>query len=115
MDSKIGSTRYNSRYKDIMAQEGPKYLREKEYKGSQKLIARWRCGNEEERNRFWMAAERRNCQICEEEEGTIEHILTHVDRESKGFSRRGRKVSERKMYERNRKNERECEKGKKNG
>ncbi|EZA53818.1 hypothetical protein X777_06635 [Ooceraea biroi] len=61
----------------------PRYLRKKGEKRSQKLIARWRCGNEEEINRFWMTEGKRKCQICEEAEGTIEHIMVHVKQKNK--------------------------------
>ncbi|EZA55476.1 hypothetical protein X777_04270 [Ooceraea biroi] len=66
-----------------MVQGKPKYLRERGNKGSKKIIARWRCGNEEERNRFWAGEGGRNCQICGKEEGAIEHILTHVEKENR--------------------------------
>ncbi|EZA53789.1 hypothetical protein X777_06685 [Ooceraea biroi] len=56
----------------------PRYLRKKGEKGSQKVIARWRCGNEEEKNKFWLTEGKRKCQICEETEGELEHIMTHV-------------------------------------
>lgn len=77
MDGKTENSRYNKRYKDILVAGIPKYLRERGAKGSQKTIARWRCGNEEEGNKYW-DAEGRKCQICRKEEGTVEHIKTHV-------------------------------------
>lgn len=77
MDGKIISSRYNKRYKDILVVGIPKYLRERGVKGSQKTIARWRCGNEDKKNNYW-DAEGRKCQICKEEEGSVEHIKTHV-------------------------------------
>jgi len=45
-------------YKDRMVIERPMYLRKNKCKGSQKIIARWRCGNEEEKK-----------QLLEEERG----------------------------------------------
>lgn len=78
MKGKIAKTKYNERYKEIKVIGTPKYLRVKGVKGSQKLIARWRCGNEEEKNRYWLAEERGRCQICKEEIGSIEHLSIHV-------------------------------------
>lgn len=77
MDGKIINSRYNKRYKDILVVGMPKYLRERGAKESQKTIARWRCGNEEEKNKYW-DAEGRKCQICRKEEGSVEHIKTYV-------------------------------------
>lgn len=84
MEGKIAKTKYNERYKEIKVIGTPKYLRVKGVKGSQKLIARWRCGNEEEKNRYWLAEERGRCQICKEEVGSIEHLSIHI-REIKGL------------------------------
>lgn len=58
-------------------------MRNKGYKGSQRLIVRWRYEYKKEGNRYWGTREGKRCKICEEEEGFIEHILTHVRRESK--------------------------------
>lgn len=64
----IEKTKYNERYKEIKVVGLLKYLRTKGIKGSQKLIARWRCGNEEERNKYWLTEKKRRCLICKEEE-----------------------------------------------
>lgn len=77
MDRKIGASRYNKRYKEILVIAIPKYLKEQDAKESQKRIARWRCGNKKERNKYWKTEERK-CQICEKKEGTVEYIKTHV-------------------------------------
>ncbi|CAL1672483.1 unnamed protein product [Lasius platythorax] len=53
MEGKIRNSKYNIQYKEITTLGLPEYLRKKERKGSQKLIARWRCGNEEEKNKYW--------------------------------------------------------------
>lgn len=75
---KIRITRYNVRYKEIMTVGSIiLYLREKGQKGSQKWIARWRCGNEEKRNQFWKTEETK-CKICGTKLGTLEQIISHV-------------------------------------
>jgi len=42
------------------------------------MIARCRCGNEEEINGFWKTEEEKKCRICRVEEGCIEHIMSHT-------------------------------------
>jgi len=42
------------------------------------MIARWRCGNGEERNEFSKTEEEKKCRICGVEEGCIEHIMSHT-------------------------------------
>ncbi|KYM94102.1 hypothetical protein ALC62_15275, partial [Cyphomyrmex costatus] len=37
-------------------------------------IARWRCGNEERGNRYWMNEEERKCRLCGRERETVEHM-----------------------------------------
>jgi hypothetical protein len=39
-----------------------------------KMMARFRCGNEERENRYWMAGEERRCRMCYEERETIGHM-----------------------------------------
>jgi len=56
----------------------PDYLLKRGEGGSQKLIARWRCSNEEERNGFWKTEEEKKCRICRVEKGCIEHIISHT-------------------------------------
>jgi len=50
----------------------------REKRESQKIIARWRCRNEEERNGFWKTEEEKKCHIYRMEEGRIEHIMSHT-------------------------------------
>ncbi|KAK9301829.1 hypothetical protein QLX08_005940 [Tetragonisca angustula] len=54
---KIKSSVYNPRYKLIRGYSRPKYLVKRSKKKSQRLIARARCGNMEEWNRYWMKEE----------------------------------------------------------
>jgi hypothetical protein len=39
-----------------------------------KMMARFRCGNEERENKYWMEEEERMCRMCREERETIEHM-----------------------------------------
>jgi len=81
LDNKIRDSKYNVRYKDIAAFGKPGYLRRRKENGSQKTIARWRCGNEEERNKFWLDRESRRCKLCRIEEDKIEHLNGHLEKE----------------------------------
>jgi hypothetical protein len=38
------------------------------------MMARFRCGNEERENRYWMEEEERMCRMCREERETIERM-----------------------------------------
>jgi len=48
----IRKSKYNDRYKNSTSIRMPDYLLKIGDRESQKMIARWRCGNEEERNGF---------------------------------------------------------------
>ena len=50
------------------------YLKGNENKLNQNIIARFRCGNEELKNRYWETEERRKCRICGAEEENLEHL-----------------------------------------
>jgi hypothetical protein len=47
-----------------MREEIPEYLG-REYKRKKKM-GRFRCGNEERENRYWMEGEERRCRMCYE-------------------------------------------------
>jgi hypothetical protein len=38
------------------------------------MMARFRYGNEERENRYWMEGEKRRCRMCYEEKEAIEHM-----------------------------------------
>lgn len=46
--------------------------------GDQKLIARFKCGNEERRNRYWRKDEENNCGLCTGNKETMEHLIAAV-------------------------------------
>jgi hypothetical protein len=56
---RIKEARYNRKYERCMIEEIPEHLgRER------KMMARFRCGNEERENRYWMEGEERRCRMC---------------------------------------------------
>jgi len=75
LDQRIRESNYNDRYKNSLSIEMPDYLLKR---GSQKMIARRRCGNEEERNGFWRTEEEKKCHICGVKEGCVEHMMSRT-------------------------------------
>jgi hypothetical protein len=59
---RIRESRYNREYERCVTEDVPVYLG-KESAKERKMMARFRCGNEERENRYWM-----------EERETIEHM-----------------------------------------
>jgi len=49
VEQKIRESNYNDRYKNNTSIGIPDYLLRRGERGSQKIIARWRCGKEEEK------------------------------------------------------------------
>jgi hypothetical protein len=61
-----------------MTQDVPVYLRRESAK-ERKMMARFRCRNEERENRYWTEGEERRCRMCREESETIEHMWSGCD------------------------------------
>jgi len=78
LEKKIRNSKYNDSYKNSTSIGMSDYLLKRGNEGSQKVIARWRYGNEEERNGFWKTKEEKKFRICGVEEGCIEHIMIHT-------------------------------------
>jgi hypothetical protein len=55
-----------------------------------KMMARFKCGNEERENRYWTEGEERRCRMCRQESETVEHMWSGCDemREREGKERR---------------------------
>lgn len=71
---KIQQSKYNTKYKDIQVLgRKPKYLMKDGCLDSKRLIARFRCGNEERMNKYWLKNEKRVCMFCEFESDKWEH------------------------------------------
>jgi len=52
LKQRIRKSNYNDRYKNSTSMGMPDYLLKKGERGNQKIIAKWRRGNKEERNGF---------------------------------------------------------------
>jgi hypothetical protein len=70
---RIRESRYNREYERCVTEDVPVYLRRESAK-ERKMVARFRCGNEERENRYWMEEEERMCRMCREERETVEHM-----------------------------------------
>lgn len=77
---RIKGGRYNKRYGEIRKKSRPEYLKTG-YKGrDQTLIGRFRCGNEENGNRYWRSEEENRCRMCQKGVETLEHILKDCEK-----------------------------------
>jgi hypothetical protein len=50
----------------VYTDEIPEYL-ERESARDRKMMAIFRCGNEERKNRYWIQGEERRCRMCYED------------------------------------------------
>lgn len=58
-----------------MVEDLPRYLRNGGKGKDEELMARFRCGNFEEANKYWMKVEERYCSICKGALGSWEHLV----------------------------------------
>jgi hypothetical protein len=63
---RIKESRYNRQYEMCLTEKIPQYLR-RESATERKTMTRFRCGNEERENRYWMEGEERRFRMCYEE------------------------------------------------
>lgn len=77
--NKIINSRFCKRYKYIYEARVPRYLEERGEGDSQSLMARVRCGNIEEGNKYWRKEEERRCMMCERYRGTLKHLVEDCD------------------------------------
>jgi hypothetical protein len=54
-----------------MTEEIPEYQGKESSK--ERMMARFRCGNEERESRYWKEGQERRCRMCYEARETIEH------------------------------------------
>jgi hypothetical protein len=66
---RIKESRCNRKYSyfaKCMTEENPQHLG-RDSERERKMMARFRCGNEERENRYWMEGDERRCRMCYEE------------------------------------------------
>ncbi|KAJ3620949.1 hypothetical protein MTP99_003131 [Tenebrio molitor] len=85
-----------------MTEEIAEYLG-RESARKRKIMARFKCGDEERDNRYWMGGEERRCRMCYEERETIEHVWNKCseikERKGKEQNEGGREIKWRKKME----------------
>lgn len=69
----IQRAKYNERYKRLRTEQLPKYLEKGGTRGSQRVVARARCGNMDEGNKKWRDEDGRKCELCRGQWATLEH------------------------------------------
>ncbi|KAK5640948.1 hypothetical protein RI129_009495 [Pyrocoelia pectoralis] len=71
---KIREGRFNEKYKVLVTEDLPRYLNGMGNIQSKRIVARFRVGNEENDNKYWLEEEKRLCRLCGEERENIEHL-----------------------------------------
>jgi hypothetical protein len=65
-----------------------------------KMMARFRCGNEERENRYWTEEEERRCRMCREERDDRAHVERMQRNEREGAKGQGRNTERRRKGDR---------------
>jgi hypothetical protein len=86
---RIKKSRYNREYESSVTEKISKYLG-RESAREKKMMARFRCGNEERENKYWAEGEERRCRMCYEERETIEHMWSGCGEMREGGKGTGR-------------------------
>ncbi|KMQ97412.1 hypothetical protein RF55_2255 [Lasius niger] len=95
-ECKIKEAKYNKKYKDLEPLlEGPRYLRkvclDKGNTGDNvRALLRLRCGNMEDRNKYWLEDETKLCVFCGTGEDCINHYVKECDATKDWFSELGK-------------------------
>lgn len=58
------NSKYNKKYKELASIGVPLYLKKVRDKKDQKILTRFRTGNEEKVNKFWIKEEDKACRLC---------------------------------------------------
>ena len=81
---KIRAARYNRRYKELALEREPRYLRKYRKEVDIGIIAKLKCGDFENANKYWVNVEEKLCRLCKKEEETLEHIVVRCE-DAKSF------------------------------
>jgi hypothetical protein len=86
---RIRESRYNREYERCVTEDVPVYLGRESAK-ERKMMARFRCGNKERENKYWMEEEERMCRMCREERDDRAHVERMRRNEREGGKGTGR-------------------------
>jgi hypothetical protein len=87
---RIKKSRYNREYERCRSEEILENL-ERENARERKMMARFRCGNEERENKYWMEEEERRYRMWYEEREMIEHMWNGCSEMREGEGKEGEK------------------------
>ena len=78
--TKINESKYNRRYKEIVCNALSKYLHNNNGGKFMSILARVRCGNFENANKYWLGEKERLCTLCGADWGTFDHYLEECEK-----------------------------------
>jgi len=97
---KISEARYNRRYKEILAEGSiPRYLMRGNLEKTNleegvRVLARLRCGNMEEWNKYWLEEGERSCSFCNKDRDCFKHYIEDCREIKNWFSTLGERKEE---------------------
>ena len=80
LTTKIKQSRYNKRYKELVVCNIPRYLQNRNGGKYLSIIARIRCGNFENANKYWLGELERQCVLCKLDWGTWDHYMEECEK-----------------------------------
>ena len=102
LESKLSEARYNKRYAVILDRKirKPKYLSRKHVDSGRngigiRVLARFRCGNMEEDNKYWLSEVDRECVFCCKGKDNLNHFVEECEITRSWFVTLGRNRRER--------------------
>lgn len=75
IEGKIREAKYNRRFGEILTSKRPSYLRAYKRDIDIDIVAKIRCGNFENINKYWLSEEERRCRLCKKEGESLEHLI----------------------------------------
>lgn len=98
-ETKIEEARYTERYKMFETREDGYLRKERLDKGIGGMEARtmikMRCGNLEEKNKYWKEEKERRCIFCERGIDEMKHLIKKCEKTKEWFTELGKNVEKR--------------------
>ncbi|OXU22495.1 hypothetical protein TSAR_003599 [Trichomalopsis sarcophagae] len=80
INENIENSRYNVKYKEILCDKLPRYLKKGKSGKVMSVIARVRCVNFENANKYWLGERKKLCHLCGEDWGTFNHYIEECEK-----------------------------------
>ncbi|XP_012248259.1 uncharacterized protein LOC105681698 [Bombus impatiens] len=74
----IRESKYNIHYRNIAKEKLPKYL-EGRMKWKDRILARFRCGNETKAREYWEEEGEKGCRLCRRKEEDLRHVIEECE------------------------------------